>query len=360
MISRRALLRGAAAAAMAPIGAKASHSSYTIGAIRWDAYYQTTDANERAVVEAVLGPPDYQPRAPTCAMATNSYTLSLANCPTQVQIDSEIALAHSNNINYWAYVWYGPSNPMQTAWSLHQSSSISGNVKWCIIFSSYSLFVSSVSGSMSSLLGYFGQSNYQNVITNRPLVYLLSDSTSVGTLASSISSLRSACSGAGLGSPYIVLLVGAINGAVSAAGADAIGIYSFTGNPLNAGAYSSLVSAAEGEWTTLAATSQSIVPTAMTGFDRRPRVARPVPWEVTGTFPQIPYVGMSKYFQAGSPSAIASHVSDMASWIQAHASACPSQTGLVYSWDEYDEGGSTLGPTIGGGDSIITAVGSVL
>ena len=357
-INRRRLLLGSAALAVAsPKVAHATHAGVTVGAIRWDAFYVATDTAERPSVEAALGPAAWQSRSPACASITATNAVSFAGCGTQTQIDGEIAAAHAAKIDYWAYCWYGAANPMQQAWRLHQSSSLSAKVNWCLIFPGYSFFVTAMAGTIATYTGYLAQTNYQKVLVSRPLVYLLGDSTPRTTLASSIITFRVACASAGLGAPYIVLLVAAAAGVVAATGADAIGTYSVTTPDPAAGPYAALVTVAEAYWATLAATGQAMVPTAITGHDRRPRVERPVPWEMPR---QRPYVGDSLYYAAGTPAAIAAHVGDMVSWIGAHPENCPAATGLIYSWDEHDEGGSTLNPSLGTGGTILTAVGEVL
>jgi hypothetical protein len=50
----------------------------------------------------------------------------------------------------------------------------------------------------------------------------------------------------------------------------------------------------------------------------------------------------------------------MITWIRNNPQSCPAQTGIIYSWDEHDEGGSALNPTLGGGDRILKAVGQSL
>jgi len=337
--------------------AGAAHPRVTVGAIRWDPWYIQIDTGARVSMETTLGPSKWQGRAPSCASITSPDTIDFGHCGTQTQIDGEIMAANAAGLDYWAYVWYGPKHEMQTAWRLHQSSSIKSEMNWCMIFSGYSLFVREVANSADQYISYFRQNNYHKVVTNRPLIFLLHDTTSPASLRSGIEAMRAACTIAGIDSPYVVLLVGAVPGAGSAAGADAIGIYSKANSAPEAGYYSDLVNVVEAYWMTLAATGQSVIPTAVTGADRRPRVERPVPWEAAT---QKPYVGDDLYYAAGTPAQIAAHVSDMVAWIKANPGACTAQTGLIYSWDEHDEGGSTLNPTLSTGSAVLTAVGEML
>jgi hypothetical protein len=360
MLDRRSLLFGAAATATLLISkdARASHTGTTVGAIRWDAWYTQTDAGGiRSAVAATLGPQRWQGRAPSCATILNENSIGFDECGTQAQIDSEISAAHAAKLDYWAYCWFGPEHVMQQAWRFHQASDIGSRMNWCLLFS-YSPFVNQVSSVLPSLVGYLRQSNYQKVVSGRPVIFLLNDKMNMAALADSIRLFRSACIERGAGSPYIVLLLsGPAKGVLAATGADAIGAYEKAGPTPVAGAYSDLVKIAETYWATLAATGQTVVPTAMTGWDTRPRFEHPTPWQ---SAIQKAQVNADRYFSEGSASAIAAHVRDLIAWIKSNPTACPARTGLIYSWNEHDEGGSTLNPTLDGGNKILDAVGSVL
>jgi hypothetical protein len=365
MITRRRLLLGATAFVLSR-RALAAHTGTTVGAIRWDAWYEPSYGLERADAEAAIGQASYQGRAPSCAVATNgttNATVSFAGCGTQAQMDSEITAAVAAHIDYWAFCFYGTGTytSLSNGWLLYQSSSLKAQIKWCMIYG-WTLFVTQAASIQSTLVGLLGQSNYQRIAisgTARPLLYLLSDGASLSALAIALAAFRSACVAAGLPTPYVVVLLGGLapRGIVKSTGADAVGNYAYAAPVPLAGTYSQLVSNAEGEWMTLAATGQSVVPTAMTGWDRRPRAERPGRAEAAM---QAPYRGSEEYFAAGTPTQIAAHVGDMVTWLRANTSAAPAQTGLIYSWDEHDEGGSTLNPTLAGGSAILKAVTGAL
>ncbi len=243
---------------------------------------------------------------------------------------------------------------MQTAWRFHQSSALKNNMKWSAIYA-YSFFVSQITNNLSANVGYLQQSNYQTVLSGQPIVYLLNDGTTTNaSLASAITSLRNAMSSAGAGNPYIVLMSQSAAGTLTATGADAIADYQYA-PPTSAGAHTALASATQARWNTLYATGQKTIPTVTTGWDRRPRIENPMPFEA-----QQPWAGWLNYYAAGTPAQIASDVTAMLTWMGANTAADPAQTGLIYSWDEHDEGGSTLNPTLGGGNAILTAVGGAL
>jgi hypothetical protein len=364
MMTRRQLILGASALGVSTRTrpALAAHTGTTIGAIRWDAWYEPSYGTERMDAEVALGPAVYQGRAPACASVVDAKTISMAACGTQAQMDAEITAAHGAGIDYWAFCFYGTGayTSLSMGWQLYQSSTLKAQMNWCMIYG-YGLFISQAASMLSTLTGLLAQSSYQRVTVSsvsRPLLYLLNDGTATSTLAATITTFRAACVSAGLPTPYIVILLGGVApaGAVAATGADAVDNYAYAPAVI-AGSYPALVTAAEAEWTTLAASGQQVVPTAMTGWDRRPRVEHPDHAEASY---QSPYVGWSQYYAAGTPAQIAAHVGDMITWLKANTSAAPAQTGLIYSWDEHDEGGSTLNPSLGGGSAILTAVGGAL
>ena len=360
---RRLLAAALAACITFTRSALAAHAGYTVGAIRWDpAFYEPLATNtERANVEMTLGPAAYQSRIPTCGSVVNSYTVTFQGCSTQAQIDAEIAQAKAANIDYFVFCWFAPNSPQATAWGYYQTSTHSADVKWAVT-TSIQFFNSAVSGSASYWNGYLSQSNYQTVTiggTARPIIYLQDDGSATSALTSSITAMRSAFSSASLPNPYVVIMNGAPSFAASemtTVGADAVGAYNF--NPsVSASTYPSLVTAVEAFWTTMSGTGKPTIPIAMTGWDRRPRIEHPVLWEVAT---QIPWVGWLNYYAAGTPAQIAAHIGDMLTWMANNTAADPAKTGIIYSWNEHDEGGSALAPEIGTGSTILNAVAGAL
>ena len=77
-------------------------------------------------------------------------------------------------------------------------------------------------------------------------------------------------------------------------GVDAIGIYSKASAAPQAAPYADLVAATEAYWRTMAATLQPMVPTALTGADRRPQGREACPLgacteAVCGRGPLLPF-----------------------------------------------------------------------
>jgi hypothetical protein len=358
-VSRRGFLTlvASSAAILFRGSAGAAKSGVTVGAIRWDPWYMSQDTGARASLENTLGPTKWHGRAPNCAKIISSEKIDFGGCATQARIDQEISAATTAGLDYWAYVWYGPDHELQNAWRLYCSSQISQKIKWCMIFSSYSFFVREMESNLDRYTSYYRSNQYQKVLGGRPLLYLLHDGTSASVLKSTIATVRNSVIKAGGGNPYIVVLVGAVRGVLIETGADAIGLYSKANSAPVAGTYADLVKNDKAYWAKLASTGEPMVPTVLTGADRRPRVERPVPWEAAT---QKPFVGDDLYYGAGSPSAIANHVKDLIGWLKENPRSCIAQTCLIYSWDEHDEGGSTLNPSLEGGSEILDAVARIL
>ena len=335
------------------VRARAAQSKVTLGAIRWDIWYEPNGSQDRALMEHVLDSKQWRSRAPSCAVITSG-KMDFGPCATQSRMDEEIRAANKGNIDYWAFFWYNTDHPLQAAWRLYRSSSINNLVNWCMIIGTGTF----ISEDIPRLTGFMNGKNYQEVLSSRPLLYLLHENgTENGSIREKVNSLRSSCQSAGVPNPYVVYLYGADGGLVHETGVDAIGIYSKPSAAPPRAPYADLKASTEAYWNHMADMKQQMVPTALTGADRRPRIETPVPWEAKR---QKPGVGIGNYYEAGTPSEIASHVVDMVKWIETHKAACPAQTGLIYSWDEHDEGGSTLSPSKGDGEAIIDAVGTAL
>jgi hypothetical protein len=93
----------------------------------------------------------------------------------------------------------------------------------------------------------------------------------------------------------------------------------------------------------------------MSGWDRRPRVEHPVPWEKY----QKPGAGIEKYYQAPQPDELASHLQHALDWTRGHPKSTSANAILIYAWNENDEGG-WLVPTLSEGDARLLAIKRVL
>jgi hypothetical protein len=313
-----------------------------VGAIRWDAWYgQTLSPAPGFFACGNLAPPEYERRAPWFSRKSESGSL-FCDGNRQEIIDAEIAYAAKAGIRYWAYVWYKQDSPMLNAWNLHQRSARKNDINWTIIVG-YGQFHSDIAGPQGSTmiekyLGYFREANFEKVLDGRPLVYLFRDrGAAIRQVADDLTVLRSATNAAGTPSPYVVVMSGNPSQAASdaaAVNADAISSYAIA-PPGNASEYAVLHESTRSFWERMAATGMSVVPIGMTGWDRRPRIERPVPWEPF----QMPFKGMSNHYKPATPTEIADHVGCMLAWAHQNEHAVPTRTALIYAWNESDEGG---------------------
>jgi hypothetical protein len=357
-----------AALAMMPQTSFAS-SSIPVGAIRWDAW----DAVGTIVITSVensLGPHQYHDRAPFCAISPSAESISLRKCDTQAVMDEEIADAARASLAYWAYCWYGASDPMMNAWSLHQSSSQNNRVNWCMILQ-FSRVGTDFASHTSTYVNYFRQANYQKVAGGRPLLYFFVDQLehlardfggSWENVRKGFDSLNAACTNAGLAHPYLVVMCGSpqmahdirkqLNG-------DAISNYMARVPPGKPATYEALNASVQAYWEEMASTGSAIVPICLTGWDTRPRKQHPPFWQSD----QRPNIDMDSYVIAGTPVQIARQVQAAIVYAKLHSQICAAQTALIYSWNECDEGGSALVPTYaaaGPDHAILDAVGIAL
>jgi hypothetical protein len=326
------------------------------GAIRWDAWYgggSGSEANVNQRSAAALGPQRWQSRAPWFASPPSPAT-NVINGNQQATIDAEIGYAASAGLKYWAYCWYGqqiPPSPMMDAWNLHQSSKVKNSMNWCMLLQFSRIGPSSFwQTNIPTYVSYFLQSNYQLVLSGRPLLYVFIDNARVlaanwgnswTNVEKAFNELRTATIAAGMASPYIVIMNGNHVDAASYStqtGADAISNYR-SGNPGVATPWPMYEGSIESYWAAMGATGTPIVPIAMTGWDPRPR-AHMSPNST----------GVPRYAVAPTADQLTAHLQAAVSYVVSHPSQCPSKAILIYSWDECDEGGNAILPTWTGGE----------
>lgn len=337
--------------------AHAAHPGKLVGALRWDAYYISGNHAERPFVQAALS--NYQDRAPKCAEIVNRTLVNLDRCATQEAIDDEIVFAHNAGLDFWVFQWAGPNDVMMNAWKLYESSAKKASMRWALSIG-YADFVNYSVHDLHYYIDLLRQSNYQTTEAGNPLIFLTNDTTSssptsMQALRSAITSFRAAALATKIPVPYVTLLTGYATppGLLAATGADAVSFYAVAPQK---GSYSDLTAYVQRRWDNEAATRQAVVPTAETGWNRRPIIEHPLPWEPW----QKAMTGMDRYISSGTPVQIAAHVSAMLQFLGSHPRVCPQGIALIYSWNEHLEGGSTLNPTIFGNDAILRAVARAL
>ena len=318
-----------------------------MGAIRWDAWIGQ-GYGVGAAVNKSLGPEHWHYRVPYFGIEI-SPTQVLVASTTQADADRQIALAKAAGLDYWAYCMYSTNDPMtKFGIDLHLSSAHRNDMKFCMINQGDGPLT--WTNYMTRMLEYFQKTNHVTVLGGRPLFYMLDGSGYVGTNASqwatwnaygaAFNQLRVLATNSGLQNPYLVYMYGDAATAHSrktSLGFDAISSYAWSGNH-SAAPYSTLAGLVQGNWNSYRGTGSQVVPLAMIGWDRRPRVENPVPWETW----QVPGDGIDKYYAAPTANEWSTHLQAAIDWVHTYPATCPADTVIIYAWNEIDEGGWML------------------
>lgn len=361
-------------------------------AIRWDAYSEwSASPTPPFQAQSNIGFSQHRQNAP---WYSTIYTDNYLQCnESQANMDLELQVAKQAGIKCWAYNWYRPENTesMMAAWRLHQSSSLSTDVNWCILTDPANYLGSGVQFSNTAAwhanvavwVEYFQQANYQKVLTNRPLLFMFweggevdgsfgGDASNIGVMVAYIGTL---CVAAGLGDPYVILLTDTNTAATYLAdtGASALSAYdmglTFAVDTTPGAPYSQLNTGVQTTWTQYLDAGFKMAPTLMTGWSPRAPAERPETWEVP---PNTPFLNYSHDFAAPTPAQFATQCTEAIAFIEANASACESSVMLIYAWSECGESGNPLMPTLSnppaitdGSDpipttSLLVAAGAVL
>lgn len=156
-----------------------------------------------------------------------------------------------------------------------------------------------------------------------------------------------------IGKPPCIIIAGRPEHAArwdQALGGDGLGAYALA-DPGAEAPYADLTRYVATQWRAYEATGRPFVPLAMAGWDRRPRVQNPVPWEKH----QKPGVGLHRHYETASPAEFGRHLRDA----MAIAATQALQLVLIYAWNENDEGGFLI-PTLGCRHPLLDATASVL
>lgn len=354
MFTRRTLVASLAAGLVPPalsalslkgFAAPAAKPRPLVGAIRWDAWYAPGSMPTKAV-ENSLSPEKYRWRTPFFAKGDNRDSSAVSfPAVTQEEMDKEIGQAVFAGLDYWAFAAYGSNHPMSKALDQFRASSKTNSLRYCL-FTELGRW-----GSRTKLttlpeehIGLMADKNYLRVLGDRPLYFLgfiapaavEQNWQGVAGLREQLDRFRDNATKAGVANPYVVL-AGDQKFLIREAkniGGDAIGSYALTvGN--GRGTFAELTKVAERGWNQLKNSHLPVVPTVMTGWDRRPRIEHPVPWETK----QRPGEGIENFFAAPTKKDLVDHLARSLEWISAQAPNEQAPAVLIYAWNENDEGG---------------------
>lgn len=337
-----------------------------VGAIRWDGWHGELSQVGK-VLEGTLGPERYHHRLPFFAKVISDEQVEIRG-DTQEIMDQEIAFARAAGLDYWAFVTYPPDTPMSRSLELYLSSQRKQDIHFCLNLQGGwegGGGMAAWPGKVQRYVRLFADPCYQTVMGGRPLVYLYSVSDLIGDgrftgweqAREAFDLLRQATVDAGIPAPYLVAQDWSAQSAaekMGQLGMDAIGAYAMAGGGHEA-PFAELAELVEAWWDRCRETGAPTVPLAMAGWDRRPRIERPHPWEPW----QKPGEGMDRYYQAPTPDELAAHVKAALGWVDANPQSAQARAVLIYAWNENDEGG-WLVPTLSEGPARLEALREVL
>ena len=333
-------------------------------AVRWDGYSSLgTYPDPSAQAQSTIGFAQHRFSAP---WFSHSVTPNVLQCnEAQGNMDTEIALAKQAGVKCWAYNWYFPesSSHMMAAWRLHQAATHTNDVNWAWLSGPGTLLGPGITfantaawqAQCAQWVTYFSQTNYQKVLTNRPVMFMLWDDGQItgsyggliANFATVLTYLNGLCAGAGLGNVYMVLQGQPAEMAtnIPLTGASAIGSYTMGTTVITAPneAYTSLDTATQAAWTTYASQGVKCVPTIMTGWWAESERERPFTWQLSF---QSPFLYYNKNFAHPTTTELANHIAACIAFVEANASVCESTMMFTYAWSECQESGNPMIPTL--------------
>lgn len=339
-------------------------SNCIVGATRWDAwYFEVTDSPAVQTARA-LSPASYRSRAPKHALvANNRVRFSGVTGDVQAAIDAECIAAEAGALDYWAFLMYGGAatgyirpdlnEPMMAGLKAYRTSPEKNRVKWCLMQQGDLMGTTgNYAGAVTEMVGWMLESNYQRVLTNRPLMYIYGlgggiTSRWAGSTANfkvMLDAVRAGVISGGAGDPYIVSMDGTSTANAIAVGCNAITSYIGTIPTGVPSSYATLDTTTRAYWATLAATGQKVVPIAMCGWNQAPRQERPQTWNAATA---RPYIKIDGNVTLPTNAELTTHFQAAVDYVNTgNPTACESKAILAYAWNEHDEGG-WLAPTIG-------------
>ncbi len=316
-----------------------------VGAIRWDAWHGELSEVGRAV-EKTLAPPQYRFRLPWFARAQADGTVNIRGDLPGV-LEAEIDYAKQAGLDYWAFVTYPEEHPLSLPLRRFAEMSPTHGLRFCNIvewerFGGPDRYYRMV----RRLVGYFGLSHYQRVLSGRPLLYLLAHESrwisqqwrSIEAFRRAVDSLRAVSVRAGTGDPYVAVMHFAPQTAEQvrqAIGADAVSAYALAGGSREGAPFAQAMEEMRRLWEGMVRVGAAI-PLVSWGWDPRPRVDNPVPWHQPGP----------EHFTTFTPEQCATALKEALDFVRANRERCEANTVIAYAWNEHDEGG-WLCPTLG-------------
>lgn len=310
-----------------------------IGAIRWDAWYGTKSPPGLAVTKT-LSPKQWHNRLPFFAQEISNNQVFFPGYSPEI-MDREIQYAREGGIDYWAFTLYDERDDLSNALRLYLENKNRKDVGFSAIIGPWLLQTDeSRLKLVRRLMKLVQDGQFEKTPESKPILYYFYDHAAVNCIAAAklfFTSLKKYFEQAHLPPPYIVVMSpNPVEGQslLKKIGADALSAYAIQNNEKRA-PFKNLARFTEKFWNQEKYTGAEVVPTVMTGWDRRPRVENPVPWE------QLKKVKHAEelFYEQPKILELTQHVRSAIDWVKLNPQVAIANSILIYAWNEYDEGG---------------------
>ena len=302
----------------------------SVGAIRWDAW---SGGGVTEQVEQTLSPEKHRSRLP---WFTKVDAVDRAHIDASADgiMEQEIAYAKNAGLNYWAFLTYPEGDAMSSALARYLRSPKRADLGFCLILhQTLSVPAARWPAERDRVIKLLQEPGYQKV-GSRPLVFAFDLKTEHPTVKARFDELRATAKAASL-EPYFIYMgwsPARDYQAHASEGFAAVSAYAHPGTEPNFAKY---VDAFERHaWANALATKTPYVPLVTTGWDKRPRQDHPVSWEKNAG-----YANQKTFPATATPDEIVAHLGRALTFVKAHPDICPTNTVIIYAWNEHDEGG---------------------
>jgi len=299
-----------------------------------------------------LSQPKYHFRLPWFAQILGPDSVRIDG-DAQNSIEQEITYAATAGLDYWAFVDYWDEQPsMMIALQRYRAAVNKRGISYCLIEEGSRIDRVGIVG-WKRLIEHFVDPHYQKVLDGRPLLFLFAKTSLLGK--GEWAKLGQLAIAAGSKPPYIVLMgwhpeQDAKD--VIALGFDAVSSYAYPGSyTMDPPSYATVRELVRDKlWNACARGRIPSVTFASAGWDARPRKERPPTWiaDLVATPDPTPAKDQQPLIDAvtATPEELAAHLRDAITWTKANRAVNPSNTIIIYGWNENDEGGWLI-PTRG-------------
>jgi len=326
--------------------AQTSSGRPLVGVIRYDAFTQP-DSGDTIREMRYLGPKQYESQLPFYAVKPTDDTVIFNNA-TQEVVDQEILYAYDAGIDYWAMVYaspYSQYHSMSKIYQLHLSSKYKNLVKFCfIIYPGYQS-----DQDIESMIDIMCNPVYQKTPDGKVLLYTFISNKTDDKDKIELQKIKQGLWQA----KRLELCIITLNWTVSQAIADAdrwaefgaVGCSTYIGHGEHdrTASYATMAANDKALWDEYTDDGRlQCVPQVCTGIDSYSRYQpNGLPWEWDTAIQEEYAAGgrRSRIYPMATKTQLQNHLRDAFQWIKDHPENAKLNSVLMYSWNEFSEGG---------------------